>query len=335
MRIDPYLLIGAKRVIRRTIAALRMWRVDRRPLPVARDEIRLFVVVRNESLRLPFFFQHYRKLGVDRFFVVDNGSTDSTVDFMLGQERTHVFRTAQTFVRKEAWLDLMLRRYGVGHWCVVVDADEILLYPHSESADLRAFCSFMETASATALHCLLLDMYPLDPLSSVSYKPGEDPLKIATHFNPDSYRLQPYAFRNCRGSLNYRYADGVRRWAFGIMGLCCSKFPLFRFDRSMFLRDGAHEVEGSSIADLQGVLLHFKFLQDFAPRAAVEAVRGQHWDGAAEYKAYLRVLEQSGDVCLRFRKSVRFEGPDQLLRMELMRSSPELDAQVGRRTEGP
>jgi hypothetical protein len=40
----------------------------------SRDEIRLFARCRNEILRLPAFFQHYRAMGVDRFYIVDNES---------------------------------------------------------------------------------------------------------------------------------------------------------------------------------------------------------------------------------------------------------------------
>ena len=44
------------------------------------NEIRLFAKCRNESARLGAFFDHYRGLGVDRFFIVDNDSTDGSLD---------------------------------------------------------------------------------------------------------------------------------------------------------------------------------------------------------------------------------------------------------------
>jgi hypothetical protein len=48
----------------------------------SRDEIRLFARCRNERLRLPAFFQHYRAMGVDCFCIVDNESTDGTTDYL-------------------------------------------------------------------------------------------------------------------------------------------------------------------------------------------------------------------------------------------------------------
>jgi len=49
--------------------------------PVAPGEIRAFARCRDERLRLPAFLRHYRALGVNRFFIVDNGSSDGTVDW--------------------------------------------------------------------------------------------------------------------------------------------------------------------------------------------------------------------------------------------------------------
>ena len=37
-----------------------------------------FTTLRNELDRLPWFFRHYRALGVDHFLVVDNGSDDGS-----------------------------------------------------------------------------------------------------------------------------------------------------------------------------------------------------------------------------------------------------------------
>jgi len=42
----------------------------------------LFSTMRNEALRLPYFLEYYRALGVDQFFIVDNGSTDGTAELL-------------------------------------------------------------------------------------------------------------------------------------------------------------------------------------------------------------------------------------------------------------
>ena len=44
---------------------------------IAPGDILLVMVVRNEALRLPYFLDYYRRLGVAQFLVVDNDSTET------------------------------------------------------------------------------------------------------------------------------------------------------------------------------------------------------------------------------------------------------------------
>jgi hypothetical protein len=60
-------------------------------------EIRLFSKCRNEKLRLPAFLADYRKLGVARFFIVDNASDDGSAEFLCAQPDVHVFHTYGSF----------------------------------------------------------------------------------------------------------------------------------------------------------------------------------------------------------------------------------------------
>jgi Glycosyl transferase family 2 len=90
--------------------------VDRRPA-AAPGEIRAFATCRNERLRLPAFLRHYRNLGVDRFFIVDNDSSDGTTDYLVGQADVHLFRTANRYSAAHMgtdWLNALLGEFGVG-----------------------------------------------------------------------------------------------------------------------------------------------------------------------------------------------------------------------------
>ena len=73
-----------------------MQQVDRRHIPIRRNEIRAFMCIRNEILRLPWILEYHRRIGIDRFFIVDNGSTDGSLDFLLAQDDVHCFYTHET-----------------------------------------------------------------------------------------------------------------------------------------------------------------------------------------------------------------------------------------------
>ena len=105
------------------------------PSAATPGEIRVFATCRNEGLRLPAFLKHYRGLGVGRFFIIDNDSTDGTTDYLIGQPDVHLFRTANRYSEADMgtdWLNALLATFGVGRWCVTVDIDELFAYPGGE-----------------------------------------------------------------------------------------------------------------------------------------------------------------------------------------------------------
>ena len=94
---------------------LHLERLDDRPIPPAAGEIRLFTRIRNEHLRLPWLFDFYRGQGVDRFFVVDNGSDDGSRDYLLGRPDTHLYLTTNSYAvfgGGVRWLNHLLDRHG-------------------------------------------------------------------------------------------------------------------------------------------------------------------------------------------------------------------------------
>jgi hypothetical protein len=92
-------------------------RLDTLGIPEDKSEIRLFGVVRNESLRMPYFLDYYRRMGVMRFFIVDNDSQDGTTEFLLAQPDCCVFHTMGSYAATRAgldWLNPLMYQYGDG-----------------------------------------------------------------------------------------------------------------------------------------------------------------------------------------------------------------------------
>lgn len=116
---------------------------------------------------------------------------------------------------------------------------------------------------------------------------------------------------------------GMRQRVFGIKP-CLSKFALFKFSKNIYLSPGTHFIEGAHVAEIQGALLHFKYLHDFLPRVKEETAREEHWQNAKEYKAYLKTI---GGTAPDFHApaSVKYSGSGQLVDLGLMKSSPRLD----------
>jgi hypothetical protein len=327
-------LLRTKRLIARTLLSRSIRKMDPNDVPTAPHEVRLFAVVRNESLRLPYMLKYYFSLGVDRMFIIDHSSTDETASFLSRHKNVHLFRAEGQFDHKTYWLDMLLHRYGEGHWCILVDGDELLTYPHMEKLRLQQLTSFLERKGYDAVDFLLLDMYPERSLDSITYRESADPLSVAPFFDPISGDLktdEPYGrplffLKGC--GMVYtgigRMYGGMRKRVFGI-DPCLSKFSLFKFNNKMFIGGGAHFIEGARIADIRGALLHFKYLNDFPDKVREEVSRKEHWDKAAEYRAYLQALDNDSHLKLHSSSSIKFIDSVQLIRLGIMKSSPDLD----------
>lgn len=186
-------------------------RIDSKPLSAAGFEIRATVVVRNEIVRLPRVLEHYRRLGVDRFLVVDNNSTDGSLDFLLAQPDVHVFDAPGRFATEKAtWRDCLLNEHCQGIWTVNVDADEFLVYPGMEDLDLREFCRFLDSEHSRGLYAPLVDMYSREPLDEVQLDPGDELLDVYPYFDGAGYNLQYRSKRAGNTTPEWRLRGGLR-----------------------------------------------------------------------------------------------------------------------------
>ena len=72
---------------RRAREQLRLVRSSGRP----GAGLRLFSMMRNERDLLPLFLDHYRKLGIARFVIVDNDSSDGSHEWLIDQPDVELY----------------------------------------------------------------------------------------------------------------------------------------------------------------------------------------------------------------------------------------------------
>ncbi len=163
-------------------------RMDSRVIPENAEEIRLVSPVRNEMARLPYFLDYYRELGVNRFLFIDNNSDDGTTTYLLRQPDCHVFHTTDSYRESRfalRWINRLLDMYGTGHWCVVADADELLVYPRCEQVNLRQLCAYLDRFGYEGLFTFLLDMYHPTDMAEAVCVPGKAFTEICPMFDRD------------------------------------------------------------------------------------------------------------------------------------------------------
>lgn len=294
------------------------------PPEIRSDDILLVGCLRNEMLRLPAFLAHYRELGVDRFLLVDNGSGDGSRDYLLAQEDVTVFHTSQSYAESDcgiAWQNALLREYALGHWTFIVDVDELFLFPGCETAGLDRFLDYVDGQGATAVVAPMLDMYSERAIAETGYRRGESLIDACPCFDGEGYELggENSEARGLpvRGGPRHRlfWQSHDREFPSPVL----KKTPLVRWSEGCELIASTHTLKGVRWARVSGILLHFKFLQDFAENARAEAERAEHFADARQYRAYDDILNREAGLTAFHEGSVRFRDTAQLCHLGLMR----------------
>lgn len=269
---------------------------------IGKRDILLFCTLRNERIRLPYFLDYYRKLGVNHFLFVDNDSDDGSREYLVGQEDASVWTTTQSYRRSKFgvdWLNGLQSRYGVGRWNLVVDVDEFLVYPFCDSRPLSALTDWLDASSVNSFGAMLVDMYPKTSIDDVAYAEGQDPIEIAEYFDAGNYMI----------SRNPKYGNlwiqgGVRARLFFAgepdRAPSLNKIPLVKWSRGNVYASSTHMLlprklnlvyDESGGEKASGCLLHAKFLNTFRQKTEEELKRKQHFAGSYEYLAYDKGLK--------------------------------------------
>ncbi len=281
--------------------------VQNRTTTIKPVDILLFCTFRNEEIRLPYFFEYYRNLGVDHFLMVDNGSRDGGSAFAAEQPDVSLWSTEAGYGNSRFgmdWLTYLQWRYAHGHWALTVDVDEFFVYPFCDTRPLAALGDWLDASDVRSFGTMMLDMYPKGPVSQAVYERGMDPLQIADWFDTGNYTIS----RNKR-MRNLWIQGGPRARAFFAdnpeKAPALNKVPFVKWSRRYTYVSSTHMIlpRGLNLVyDQQGgektsgVLLHAKFLNAFGDRAKEEASRGEHYGGADEYQRYADIPEQEADL---------------------------------------
>ena len=274
---------------------------------VRSDHILLFSTLRNERVRLPYFLQYYRDLGVNHFIIVDNDSTDGSREWLAQQPDVSLWHTAHSYKRARFgvdWLNWLQMRHGHGHWCLTVDPDEFFVFPFCDTRPLRALTDWLDASSIRSFSAMLLDMYPKGPIGAVPYTEGTDPFEIANWFDPGNYAIsRNRRFGNLwiQGGPRARvfFADAPER------APALNKVPLVKWHRNFAYASSTHMVLPRGLNRVydewggekaSGCLLHAKFLDTFAAKADEEMIRRQHYAASYEYRAYKAALNDQPDL---------------------------------------
>jgi hypothetical protein len=281
----------------------------------------LIAVLRDERAVMAEFLTHYRGLGVERFALIDNGSTDGTRALLAAEPDVDLYAVGRPFSGKQGWVTALVARYGPDRWYLHVDADEHLVFDGAPARGLADVIAFAEAQGLSRVRGMLVDMYAPGPLLAVPPAGGRP---LGARFR--LFDGTGYEEALCLERISRK--GGPRRRKFSQAGDVfdpeLTKYPLFR------LRPGEvaasphhlHPYRDNYLSDCFLGLLHYKFGEGFLAKAERAAAEGNYWRGSLEYRRYLEVLARDPGLRLDYPGSRAYADPADLVAAGLLAPIP-------------
>jgi hypothetical protein len=300
-------------------------------------------VVRNELYYLPAFLSHYRGLGVERFIVLDDRSDDGSREYLAAQADVMLLGSGRRYgdevVPAEGplkgtptrmfhiWKTLLVRKFCLDRWAVVVDADEFLVLPGG--LGLEDVARVADQRAERAIFGVMLDVYP----ETVGHLWSEGPFDPEAGWFFDAqphYRKTHRGFRltypGARARLYLRYGLARRTWRDYARWLvkggtlvrtaCMISKPFivkWTADAAFF---HSHQTTLAVNPDILLPVKHYKYTADTYRRTVQALKERQYFDGSRMYLGLERLLREmeARDGSFLYGRSAPASDPDAFAR---------------------
>lgn len=307
--------------------------------PRSRSPVPLYSIVRNEMYFLPHLLPHYRALGIEEFWFLDDRSSDGTFEFLMAQPDCYVITSNASFGDR---VGLRQRRFGtesktmvprnlfMERWALLVDADEFLVLPPGFST-VKQVTDALDGAGQEIARALMLDFFPAS-LAALARAPADQaPFEACPFF--DAYESVDWPSGAVDPDRAY-LAGGVRgRMLAQLKSLpidlgtalddhelaSMHKVPLHKWGPASVMAS-SHRAHIAATDSIQLVLAHFKFYPGFEKRIADALASKAYWLNSSEYRFLDIATRELVDWPLQGPRSRRFESAQDLVDAGLLYS---------------
>lgn len=273
----------------------------------APDEVVLIALVRDGSYYLDAFFDYYRALGIRHFVFIDNGSRDDTLARIAAEPGTIIDQSTLPLAGYEDLIrQYPANTYGRDRWCLYVDMDEVFDFEGRAQLGIAGLTRYLERHGYTAMMAQMLEMFPKSSLREAAHLSYAEALESFSYFDISTVDKYPYHSPEIPFSallagneiatpkLEFCFG-GVRGKVFG-ENCCLTKHPLIFNGPGVTPAPHPHLSMGLRVADVTGVIKHYKFANDPGARDAASLGAGDLAHGEDARRAAVMAAQQ--DVSL-------------------------------------
>jgi hypothetical protein len=313
---------AARRLVRRgNLVIFGPARVDLAP-----DEVAVVSLMKDAAYFVGPFIKHHQALGVRHIVIVDNGSSDETVGIASAFADVTVIRNTLPAKHHEILLrDVATRQVLRGGWVLFADADEMFEPPLG--APLPRLIAYLNAQGFTAMVTQMLDLFSPLPYGVGKAWGYDQVVAQANCYSLGQVTSIPY---HDRAQIGFSWfldgndgnvalkIGGLRREVFG-EACFLSKHSLVRNVPGVQLMTHPHCASGVRVADVTGVLRHYKLAGDYLARDRASVAAGT-WDHAEDAKRLAAAV--GGDsFCIAPAAPQVYAGPEVLVAQGFLEAS--------------
>ena len=284
---------------------------------IPEDEPVLLCNVRDDLEKIKNVIEHHRNMGVKYFAILDNGSTDGTFEYLMSQE-IDVFSVKEqyTSVVRAAWMMKIASYYGFNRWYVVLDSDELLVYPSGKTQNINEIIGDLKKQGIDRGLGMMVDMYAEE--SDLKKTVGSaDLIKKYRFFDKNTYEISDGIFtKEIFGGPRTRMfgiADGTNRELL-------TKFPVFYWKRGEIYRyHYLFPFVENFKSPLVLALMHYKFTDGDYEKLQRIVKEGNYAANSKLYENYVNKLPEDGRISFMYPQSEEMKDPSDLMKIEIMR----------------
>ena len=227
---------------------------------------------------------------MENFVLIDNDSTDDSRALCLSRSDLNItlYNTKAIYRKSRSgldWTNAVIKHIASkgDYWIVLVDLDELLVYPGSEEISLRQLTWYLTKRARECMLTPMIDMYPDANIHSDNAS--------LTFADSRYYDYTDYTFQQAARFPFFQIFGGARRRYVKKSSISLKKVALFNTSAGVYPAISTHAyTDRMDLCQTTGALLHYKFSASYLDKLRRESIEKRRTQ-TKDYENYLKKTE--------------------------------------------